>query len=88
MEQLLRRVLFCLKRKATSRNRTAVGILNPPTVLKFRISAPPLPFNAMLPVADIHLYEGGREEPLQFFMSFMTLHTNGSAVLKLSAFGQ
>lgn len=40
-----------------------------PTILKFRISAPPLPLNAMFLGADIHLYDGGREQRLRFFMS-------------------
>lgn len=38
-------------------------------ILKFRISALPLPLHATFLVADVYLYDGGRGQQLQFFIS-------------------
>lgn len=70
VRQLLRSVIVCPKIKPASGYWTAVGYwANPPTILKPDSPASPLLLNAMFLVADIHLYNGGREQWLWFFTS-------------------
>lgn len=86
--QLLGRVIVCPDIKPASGYWAAVGDgADPPTIRTFRLSASPLRSRRCFLVADIHLYNGGRERGFGFSCP-LDLLTNGSAVLKLSAFGQ